>query len=43
MVARLFATTGAGQDAELFQLASDVDSGQRAEIARMAAEITNPP
>jgi uncharacterized protein (DUF305 family) len=32
MVKDLFDTTGAGQDAELFNFASDVDSGQRAEI-----------
>lgn len=35
MVARLFATEGAGQDIELFQFASAVDADQRAEIARM--------
>ncbi len=32
MVKDLFDTAGAGQDAELFNFASDVDSGQRAEI-----------
>lgn len=32
MVNDLFETAGAGQDAELFNFASDVDSGQRAEI-----------
>jgi uncharacterized protein (DUF305 family) len=35
MVKDLFDTAGAGQDAELFNFASDVDSGQRAEIKTM--------
>jgi uncharacterized protein (DUF305 family) len=35
MVAELFAAPGGGQDPEIFQLASDVDADQRAEIARM--------
>ena len=35
MVKDLFNTTGAGQDAELFNFATDVDSGQRAEIRIM--------
>jgi uncharacterized protein (DUF305 family) len=35
MVKDLFDTAGAGQDAELFNFASDVDSGQRAEIRNM--------
>ena len=35
MVKELFNTAGAGQDAELFNFASDVDSGQRAEIRAM--------
>jgi uncharacterized protein (DUF305 family) len=35
MVAELFDTAGAGQDAELFNFATDVDSGQRAEIRIM--------
>ena len=35
MVKGLFDTAGAGQDAELFNFASDVDSGQRAEIRIM--------
>lgn len=35
MVEDLFDTPGAGQDAELFNFASDVDSGQRAEINTM--------
>jgi uncharacterized protein (DUF305 family) len=35
MVKDLFDTAGAGQDAQLFNFASDVDSGQRAEIRIM--------
>ncbi len=35
MVRQLFDTAGAGQDAELFNFATDVDSGQRAEIGIM--------
>jgi uncharacterized protein (DUF305 family) len=35
MVKELFETAGAGQDAELFNFATDVDSGQRAEIRIM--------
>ena len=35
MVKDLFDTAGAGQDAELFNFAADVDSGQRAEIGIM--------
>jgi uncharacterized protein (DUF305 family) len=35
MVKDLFETAGAGQDAELFNFATDVDSGQRAEIRIM--------
>lgn len=35
MVKDLFATPGAGQDAELFNFATDVDSSQRAEIKIM--------
>lgn len=44
MVKELFDTAGAGQDAELFNFASDVDSGQRAEIRameKMLAETVN--
>jgi uncharacterized protein (DUF305 family) len=37
MVATLFATPGAGQQPELFSFATDVDAGQRAEMARMEA------
>jgi uncharacterized protein (DUF305 family) len=36
MVGDLFAQPGAAQDAELFAFASDVDTDQRAEIARLA-------
>lgn len=35
MVKELFDNAGAGQDAELFNFATDVDSGQRAEIRIM--------
>jgi len=35
MVEELFNTAGAGQDSELFNFATDVDSGQRAEIRIM--------
>lgn len=35
MVKELFDTGGAGQDAELFNFATDIDSGQRAEIRIM--------
>ena len=35
MVKDLFDTAGSGQDAELFSFATDVDSGQRAEIKAM--------
>jgi Uncharacterized protein conserved in bacteria len=43
MVARLFGTTGATQDPEIFQLASDIDSDQRAEIARMQQMLPTHP
>lgn len=39
MVATLFATPGAGQQADLFGFATDVDAGQRAEIGRMQAML----
>lgn len=39
MVAKLYATPGAGQEPELSNLATDVDAGQRAEIARMQAML----
>jgi uncharacterized protein (DUF305 family) len=41
MVAELLATPGSGQETELFQLASDVDADQRAEIARMEALLAS--
>lgn len=37
MVAKLFATPGAGQEAATFSFASDVEADQRAEIGRMRA------
>lgn len=39
MVATLFATPGSGQQPELFGFATDVDAGQRAEMARMQAML----
>lgn len=39
MVKELFATPRAGQDAEIFAFASDVDADQSMEIARMAAML----
>ncbi|HKX28609.1 MAG TPA: DUF305 domain-containing protein [Blastocatellia bacterium] len=43
MVKDLFDTAGAGQDAELFNFATDVDSGQRAEIRIMQNMLENKP
>jgi uncharacterized protein (DUF305 family) len=43
MVASLFATPGAGQEAEVFRFASDVDTDQRAEIARMRTLLSAMP
>jgi uncharacterized protein (DUF305 family) len=43
MVKDLFDTTGAGQDAELFNFASEVDSGQRAEIRVMETMLGEKP
>ena len=43
MVKELFETAGAGQDAELFNFASDVDSGQRAEIKSMKTLLSENP
>lgn len=43
MVKDLFDTAGAGQDAELFNFASDVDSGQRAEIRIMQIMLGQKP
>ena len=42
MVKDLFDTAGAGQDAELFNFATDVDSGQRAEIRIMQQMLGDP-
>ena len=42
MVKDLFDTAGAGQDAELFTFATDVDSGQRAEIRIMQTMLEKP-
>ena len=39
MVKDLFDTAGSGQDAELFSFATDVDSGQRAEIRIMQSML----
>jgi len=43
MVKDLFETPGAGQDAELFNFATDVDSGQRAEIKIMQTMLGEKP
>lgn len=43
MVKDLFDTAGAGQDAELFNFATDVDSGQRAEIRIMQTMLLEKP
>ena len=43
MVKDLFDTAGAGQDAELFNFATDVDSGQRAEIRIMQTMLRENP
>jgi uncharacterized protein (DUF305 family) len=42
MVATLFFTNGAGQEPEIFRLASDIDADQRAEIARMRVMLGAP-
>lgn len=43
MVAKLFATPGAGQEVDAFRFASDVDADQRAEIRRMRALLDATP
>src|SRR5947199_7367736 len=43
MVKALFDTAGAGQDAELFNFATDIDSGQRAEIRIMQTMLGEKP
>ena len=39
MVKELLATPGAGQEADIFAFASDVDADQRMEIDRMRAAL----
>ena len=39
MVATLFARPGGGQQSDLFAIATDIDAGQRVEIARMEAML----
>lgn len=43
MVQELFDASGTGQDAELFNFASDVDTGQRAEIKSMETLLNKKP
>ena len=43
MVKELFDTAGSGQDAELFNFVTDVDSGQRAEIKIMQTMLGQKP
>jgi len=43
MVKDLYDTAGAGQDAELFNFTTDVDSGQRAEIRIMQSMLEEKP
>jgi uncharacterized protein (DUF305 family) len=43
MVKELFDTAGAGQDAEIFNFATDVDSGQRAEMRIMQGMLEKKP
>ena len=43
MVKDLFDTAGAGQEADLFNFATDVDSGQRAEIRIMQTMLEKKP
>ena len=43
MVKDLFDSAGAGQDAELFNFATDVDNGQRAEIKVMQTMLGEKP
>ena len=43
MVRDLFDSAGSGQDAELFNFATDVDSGQRAEIESMQTLLSKNP
>jgi uncharacterized protein (DUF305 family) len=41
MVKDLFGSAGAGQDAEIFGFATEVDTGQRAEIKIMQSMLDN--
>jgi uncharacterized protein (DUF305 family) len=41
MVATLFARPGGGQQSDLFAIATDIDAGQRVEIARMEAMLNS--
>jgi uncharacterized protein (DUF305 family) len=43
MVKDLFATPGGGQEPVLFGFATDIDAGQRVQIARMQALLTHSP
>jgi uncharacterized protein (DUF305 family) len=43
MVKDLFDSPGAGQDAEIFNFVTDVDSGQRAEIRIMQSMLGEKP
>lgn len=43
MVAKLFSTSGATDDPEIAQLASEIDADQAAEIARMQSMQAHPP
>jgi uncharacterized protein (DUF305 family) len=43
MVKELFDTSSAGQDAQIFNFATDVDSGQRAEIRIMETMLGEKP
>ena len=43
MVAKLFAIPGATDDSEIYQLASEIDADQNAEIARMQSMQPHPP
>jgi uncharacterized protein (DUF305 family) len=43
MVEGLLASPGSGQDAELYQMVSEIDADQRTEIARMRRMLDSPP
>ena len=43
MVETLFATPGAGQDTDLWKLASDIEADQGSEIARMLVMLESRP